>query len=77
MQNNPVKYITIKFDKGQNIFTTTKYNITIKTIAVSKLNLIRAVVLQYKHSLYAISSIIIAAKKKAKYLILFLSSKIL
>ena len=77
MQNNPVKYTTIKFDRGQNIFKITKYNITIKTINDSKLNLTRAVILQYKHSLYANSSIIIAVKKKTKYSILLLPSKIL
>jgi hypothetical protein len=76
MQNNPTKHTTIKFDKGQNIFKITKYNITIKIITKSKLSLTRAVVLQYKHSLYACSSIIIAAKKKEKYPILLLPSRI-
>ena len=46
MQNKPAKLKTIKFDKGQNIFKTTKYNIIITTIAKSKLNLALAVVLQ-------------------------------
>jgi hypothetical protein len=40
MQNNPTKHTTIKFDKGQNIFKITKYNITIKTVTNSKLSLL-------------------------------------